>query len=241
MPSLKLVKELGKRTVCMAHLHSLGLSWILYAEDNNGQICNAKTARITEISANPRKFVMNWSPAAYHNEPTWVGWFNEPTSGGSFIVDEVARRACVTLGTLYPYNEAVKAYICPAGKESETRMFAIPDAMNGHTGFGSAATVIKKATEIKLPSKRLVFLDEGWATTESWTIYPDRIQWWDRVPVRHGDGTTVAMADGSCEHWKWKDSRTLDFANGKGDSVQTAQDNEDFIKIQKAVWGRSVN
>ena len=240
MPSLKKVKELGKRTVCMAHLHSLGLSWVLYADDNDGLICNAKTARITEVSSNPRTFTMNWSTGAYHNEPTWVGWFEEPVAGGKYVIDEIARQASVKLGTLYPYNEAVEAYICPAGKERETRMFSIPDSMNGHDGFGSVAKVVKKATDIRQPAKRLVFLDEGWATTESWTIYPDRIQWWDRIPVRHGDGTTVAMADGSCEYWKWKDKKTLEFANGTGDSVLSAQDNEDFLKVQKAVWGHSV-
>lgn len=107
LPSLKLAKEMGRRTVCLAHLHSLGLSWILYADENDGLICNAKTARLTEVSSNPREFIMNWSPTAYHNEPTWVGWFNEPIADGEFIVDEVARQACVTMGSLFPYNEAL--------------------------------------------------------------------------------------------------------------------------------------
>ena len=36
LPSLKLAKDLGRRTVCLAHLHSLGLSWVLYADENYG-------------------------------------------------------------------------------------------------------------------------------------------------------------------------------------------------------------
>jgi prepilin-type N-terminal cleavage/methylation domain-containing protein/prepilin-type processing-associated H-X9-DG protein len=236
MPALKRVKEAGKQTVCLAHLHSLGISWLLYADENDGLICNAKTARITEVSSNPREFIMNWSPTAYHNEPTWVGWFNEPIVDGEFVVDEIARQACVTMGTLFPYNEALDIYKCPAGREKEVRMFAITDAMNGHTEFG-LWNVIRKTSELRSPGTRLVFLDEGWATTESWTIFPDRIQWWDSIPLRHGEGTTVGMADGSSEYWKWRNQKTIDFVNGLIDSVSSAQDNEDFLKVQRAVWG----
>jgi prepilin-type N-terminal cleavage/methylation domain-containing protein/prepilin-type processing-associated H-X9-DG protein len=238
MPALKRVKEAGKQTVCLAHLHSLGISWLLYADENDGVICNAKTARITEVSSNPRELVMNWAPGAYHNEPTWVGWFDEPIVGGEFVVDEVARQACVTMGSLFPYNEALDIYICPAGKERESRMFAITDAMNGHDLFEPVGKVIRKKTRLRSPGTRLVFLDEGWATTESWTIYPDQIQWWDPVPLRHGEGTTVGMADGSSEYWKWRNQKTIDFANGLRDSISSAQDNEDFLKIQRAAWGR---
>ena len=76
LPSLKLAKDLGRRAVCLAHLHSLGISWVLYADENDELIFNAKTARLIETSSNPRRFTMNWDPdpAAYHNEPTWVGW-----------------------------------------------------------------------------------------------------------------------------------------------------------------------
>lgn len=116
-------------------------------------------------------------------------------------------------------------------------MFAITDAMNGHTGFEPAGKVVRKIITLRSPGTRLVFIDEGWASTESWTIYPDRIQWWDGVPLRHGDGTTVAMADGASEYWKWKDQKTIDFANGDADSVLSAQDNVDFDKIQRAAWG----
>ncbi len=57
MPSLKKVRDLGKRAVCLAHLHSLGISWVVYADENDGRIANSKTARIIEIgSSNPRQF-----------------------------------------------------------------------------------------------------------------------------------------------------------------------------------------
>ena len=241
MPSLQKAKDAAKRAVCLAHLHSLGISWITYADENDGRIMNAKTARLNEISASPRQFSMNWNPGAYHNEPSWVGWFDEAVdSFGEFIVDEIARKACIELGTMFPYNESLDMYRCPVGKKKELRTYAIVDSMNGHDGFEAVGgKVIRKLVELASPGSRLVFVDEGWATTESWTIEPHVVKWWDALPLRHGDGTTVTMADGSAEYWKWKDQRTIDYSNGTGDSVTTAQNNADFIKVQRGAWGKS--
>lgn len=243
LPSLSKAKDHAKRAVCLAHLHSLGISWVTYADENDSRIVNAKTARLIETSASPRQFRMDWSPSAYHNEPTWVGWFDEPTDAyGDFIPDKVARVACIELGTLFPFNETLGIYRCPVGIRDELRTYAITDAMNGHEEFeGVGGKVIRKISDLRSPGTRLVFLDEGWATTESWTIYPNIVQWWDTVPIRHGDGTTVAMADGSAEYWKWQDERTIEWAKGTGDQVLTAQNNVDFNKIQRAAWGKSIN
>lgn len=54
--------------------------------------------------------------------------------------------------------------------------------------------------------------------------------------MRHGEGTTVGMADNSAEYWKWVDQKTIDFANGLMDAVLSAQNNPDFDRVQAAVW-----
>lgn len=240
IPALTKIKDAGKRAVCLAHLHSLGQAWVVYAEQNDAKLPNAKTARIVEIptSGGTRQFRMNWAPTAYHNEPTWVGWWDGAQT------DAQAQQACITLGTLFSIVDTIKVYRCPVGDRDEWRTYAIVDAMNGHTGFESftpPGKVIRKMSELRSPGSRLVFIDEGYATTESWTIRPDVVEWWDGVPLRHGLGTTVAMADGSSEYWKWRDKRTSDFSLGiLTDPVATARNNADFIKIQTGCWGRTV-
>jgi prepilin-type N-terminal cleavage/methylation domain-containing protein len=246
LPALEKIKESGKRAVCLAHLHALGQAWVVYTEQNDGRLCNAKTAPIVETpsSGTKRQFYMNWSrtdPTQYFNEPTWVGWWG---SSDAQKRDTDAQQACLTLGTLFSIVDTIKVYRCPVGDRYEWRTSAIVDAMNGHNGFETLnppGKVIRKMTEIRSPGSRMVFIDEGLATTESWTIYPDRVSWWDGVPLRHGLGTTVAMADGSGEYWKWRDSRTIDFAQGiSTDPIATAVNNEDFAKIQMACWGHTI-
>jgi prepilin-type N-terminal cleavage/methylation domain-containing protein len=226
-PSLKLAKDHAKRAVCLAHTHSLGLSWVLYAENNDDRIVSAKTARIQEVS--PGVFQM--ALTAYHADPTWAGWWDGAANNTR------AHEATITLGALYPYNETIKVYRCPVGDRDQWRTSAIVDSMNGHyTHGGGDWPVVRKINEMKSPGTRMVFIDEGYATTESWTIWPNRIEWWDGIPLRHGEGTTVGLADNSAEYWKWVDEKTVKFGQGKMDAVTAAQNNPDFDRVQRAVW-----
>ncbi|MBN1817118.1 MAG: prepilin-type N-terminal cleavage/methylation domain-containing protein [Sedimentisphaerales bacterium] len=240
VPALSLAKDMGKRAVCLAHMHGIGTAWTLYADENDTRIVNAKTARIAEVpgTGGGRAFQMIWSPSdSYFNEPTWVGWWGFETEEKKY--DEEAHQACITLGALFPYAESIKVYRCPAGMKDQWRTTAIVDSMNGHDGFESVGgKVVKKTSELESPGTRMVFVDEGYASTESWTIYPHIEQWWDGVPLRHGNGTCFAFADGHAEYRKWEDQRTIDFAKGLSDSVQSAQNNPDFDWLQAAIWTR---
>jgi len=245
LPALNRARDMAKQTVCLKNHGSLILSWIMYADDYDDKLVSAKTARIVEVSSNPRRFKMDWAPGTYFSEPTWVGWWrghNDPAAN-----DDEAQRACLTLGALFPYTKTEEIYLCPAREKFEHwRTYAITDAMNGHDGFTIAAgynppgVVIKKLSEIRQAASRMVFIDEGYATTESWTIFPDRVQWWDGVPLRHWNGTTLSFADGHSEAWQWEDERTILFGQGKLDSVSSAQQNPDFERIQRAAWGHFV-
>jgi prepilin-type N-terminal cleavage/methylation domain-containing protein len=257
IPALAKIKDAGKRAVCLYHLHALGQAWVVYSEQNDGRLACGKTAPIVETpsSGGARQFRMNWSraitnPPPYFNQPTWVGWWG---SSEDQKKDAPAQQACLTLGTLFSIVDTIKIYRCPVGDRNEWRTYAIVDSMNGHDGFTVAAgynppgEVVRKMSELRSPGSRLVFIDEGLATTESWTIYPDRVSWWDAPPMRHGEGTTVAMGDGSSEYWKWRDPRTVELILKaragtvvSGDAASYAQNNEDFVKIQTGCWGHTV-
>ena len=99
------------------------------------------------------------------------------------------------------------------------------------------------------PSQRLVFLDEGRITPDSYATHYVNQRWWDPPFVRHGDGTNVAFADGHSAYWKYKGQKTLE--TGKLASVpfynasalhqmtpESPDDIEDLHQMQKAIWGR---
>ncbi|MBE0536954.1 MAG: type II secretion system protein [Phycisphaerae bacterium] len=229
IPSLTPAREHAKRAVCLAHTRSLGISWALYAEENDDRIASAKTARIQRIGDSDT-FSMVLS--SYHNEPSWSCWVPE-----HLWDNKKAHEAAITLGTLYPYNETRQIYRCPLGDQDQQRTYSIVDSMNGHEDFaGVSVRAVRKRSEIESPGTRMVFIDEGRVSSESWSIFPDRIQWWDSVSVQHGDGTTVGLADNSARYWQWVDERTIRFARGEMDSIVSAQDNPDFDRIQEAVW-----
>ena len=46
MPALNRVREQGKRGVCLSHLRQIQMSWIMYADENDGRIVNATPVRI---------------------------------------------------------------------------------------------------------------------------------------------------------------------------------------------------
>ena len=117
-------------------------------------------------------------------------------------------------GTLFPYCPNVKSYRCPTGIRGEVVTYAIVDAMNGYdqhpwTQSTPRMTFRKKST-IKAPATRLVFLDEGRLSPDSWTIWYTRPAWWDQITRRHGQGTTGSFADGHGTYYKRSDSRTFD-------------------------------
>ncbi len=247
IPALTKIKDSGKRAVCLYNQHALGQAWVLYSEQNDNKLANSVTARIIESPSigSTRQFKMQLNPNDENfYEITWVGWWGNTEAQKQ---DAAAQQACITLGYLYPIVDTLKVYRCPVGDRNEWRTYSIADRMNGYKGFENPAEyavttkIIRKMSEIRSPGTQLVFIDEGLATTESWTINYASVAWWDAPPLRHGGGTTVAMGDGSSEYWKWRDQRTIDFALGLiTDSGAAALNNEDFTKLQMACWGRTV-
>ena len=251
MPALKRAKEQGKRAVCLFNLKQLTLAWLLYADDYDDKIVNGEAY---------------WDPAGLpaapvptsgiHNREQW--WTGNDCAqnyqqGEQRPMD--VQIAALRLGALHSYAKTEKLYRCPTGIRGEMRTYSIVDSMNGlarsGTISGSVGTVvhntvlwIKKKGEIVIPSPafRIVFLDEGRVTPDSYAVNYVIAQWWDPPHVRHGDGTNVSYADGHSDYWKWRGLETI--KKGKEANPEhnwaptTAEGKEDLARMQKAVWGR---
>ena len=219
MPTLNRAREQGKRAACLNNLRQMMIAWTAYADDNDDKVVHANTGR----------------------NDAWVRW---PGHGAS----EQERIDGITSGLLYPYCPNIRLFKCPTGIRGEVVTYAIVDAMNGYDGIpGTKNLMIYQRMQIKRPNERVVFLDEGRLSPNSWTIWYDQERWWDQITARHGDGTNFSFADGHSEYWKWKDPRTIEIAEmdydywqntGRHGNLSSSPGNQDLHKVQRAVWSK---
>jgi len=264
MPALNRAREQGRRIVCQHNLKQLTFSWIMYADDNDDKIVNG-AGGFHYISANNQT-----SDGSNPNiiERAWVGrgwgnnWDNSNVAN-SGLTEEDKKRA-IREGALWPVANDYDIYKCPTGRPGEFVTYAVVDAMNGLIRGGTASgnghvysvgtrvgrTVlwIKRRTEISSPTaaKRMVFIDEGAMTPDSFAVNYQPGGWWDDPPVRHGDGTTVSWADGHSSHLKWRAADTIeigrrnqDWYGGGNKNPSSEEGLRELREFQKSVWGKN--
>ena len=254
MPALQRAREQGQRAVCMGNLKQLGLAWIMYCDENDDMIVNGAAGIPRTWGA---KRLVPWVGRCWHDNYTQGDQLPEPT--------QRARIANQDESALWPYVKEVKLFSCPTGTKGELVTYAAMDSVRGlsRTGtdqngghasengigvrVGNTVLWLIKRTEIVQPGPayRMVYIDEGWVTPDSFAMHYNTAQWWDDPPVRHGDGTTVAMADGHAEYWKWTGSDTIKEGRNRARthpaanfSPTTEAGFEDLYNLQKACWGR---
>lgn len=239
MPALNRVREQGKRAVCISNLKQLALAWTIYADENDNKIVNGAPMGYPGEAT---------TGTGYHaNEIPWVGrcWSNDYTSGGQ-LPEETQIRA-IKDGALWPYAKQVKLFKCPTGTRGEMLTYAAMDGVNGYRreGTDKSGVFLKRTMDIKgSHAVRIVFIDEGWVTPDSFATHYEEEQWWDDPPVRHGNGTTLAFADGHSEHFKWNGTDTVQMGKDRerghpGNNYPPTTDDgkRDLHWIQKGCWG----
>ncbi len=231
MPALNLVKEQGKRAVCLNNLRQLTLAWILYADENDDKIVNGDAREYTPMYNQGRPF-----NDSHYNETPWV--LKDWPRGNVSVEDQ---KIAVRGGALFPYAKNVNLYRCPVAYVGEVRTYSVVDAMNcvPHGGV-----MIKKRMKIKGPGERCVFVDDSGATPMGgWSVeYPENA-WWDEPPLRHGNGANWSFADGHSEYWKWKnpETRTFNVNNTSEWKHKVRSGDVDIYRARKAAWGKVPN
>lgn len=199
LPALGRAKSTALRMKCLNNIKQLQLCWILYADDNN-DYCPPNDARGSDNAYNTNDFqcwVYGWVPA-----DTTTYW--------------------IEIGKLFPYNRSTAIYVCPADKFTisrgsvktpTTRSYSMVNYMPQQAPYGSPRYSTIRDPR---PSKALVFMDEddrlnnpnnGINDGNIGLRAYDTREWGDSPGRRHDNGTTVSMADGHVEYWKWKSKR----------------------------------
>ncbi len=227
MPALNRAREQGQRAVCLSGIKQLQLAWILYADDTDDKLVSSEAGGNYESQFGP----------------AWVGctWGDYHTEGGVQMAEDDQRKA-IQSGALYPYAESLDLYKCPSGYRGELLTYGMMISSNGRSVDGSPQ--FKRRLKIPQPSQRLIFIDEGVASSDAYATKYMTPAWWDQPSTRHGDGTNFAFADGHSEYHKWAGSETIH----KGrDNVHrhpgiwaptTEEGVADLQWVQCGIWGK---
>jgi prepilin-type N-terminal cleavage/methylation domain-containing protein len=244
MPALERAKEQAKRVICLNNLKEMTFGWLLYSEDNGGRIVNGANGIYRT------------------NELPWVGktWHNNYQNG--FQLDQDTQIAEIKRGALWEYVKTLEIYRCPTGLAGEMCTYAGMDGVNGHNKGRSGTTLgvhcVENMDEITTPYSKIVLIDEGYGTPDSFAVNFTRALWWDDPPVRHGGGTAQSYSDGHSDWKKWQGDWTVayglatfcihpqnHYAPGSGipgdptfvPPAPTEGDWQDLYWIQRCCWG----
>ncbi len=233
MPALNRAREQGKRAVCFGNVKQLALAWTMYADDNDDRIVNGATGYSNR----------NMAWCDHTNELAWVDDFSR---------DWDTAIEGIRNGALFPYVANEKLYRCPTATKEEALTYSIMFSMNcvahEHEGVRQPGVFIRRRNEIAgpPPAYRLVFIDEGYMSPDGFAVHfqSNPQNWWDDPPVRHGDGTIVAFADGHADYWKWKADETIQEGRARANeppqawAPATEEGKEDLKRMQIGCWGR---
>jgi prepilin-type N-terminal cleavage/methylation domain-containing protein/prepilin-type processing-associated H-X9-DG protein len=253
MPALQRAREQGQRAVCMNTLKQLNLCWIMYADENDDKLVNGESGIDHRNRGN-----------LHAREPEWVGrcWadpYNQPRPPARQwpIEGPNGQKDNIMKGSLWNYARDLGMYSCPTGIRGELLTYNPMDGINGMPRTGThnngvpmvgpngKKIWVKKMAEIFNPGGRIVFIDEGAATPDSFAVHwQGSFLWWDDPPVRHGNGTTVSLADGRVEYRKWKGSQTVRYGKqyaaykGPGFTPGNPAEWDDLEFIHTGCWGQ---
>jgi len=272
LPSLARAREAGRRAVCMGNLRQLQIAWQTYAEDHGGCIVNGQSWRFT-VSWNPGD---PWLTGAdrYPDPPTEADAEAAMRKGAlASYVGNVRVYLCPARyrqPLRYPLGVRGWQWLSSYGIVGSMNVWP-PDVwadsdrrIRALWNIGRTVLFVRRTSELADPgpSSRMVFLDEGYGWGEVGTAWGSGLVgehagegsgwgsgwgwgWW--VPLHHSMGTCMSFADGHAEYWKWKDPRTISYAQACQDYWQHGGNpppepddprNSDYIRFHTAVWGK---
>ena len=235
LPALAKAKSKAGTTRCVNNLKQLVLAWIMYPDDHNDML------------------VKNW----VGDKRAWIDGTTSVGAGQAGMTNLTSIRN----GLLFPYNSSVEIYRCPNDPLEKLGSQMVPRArtvtMNGMMGGGDAddarlfaaydASWVqdpkakdfpprKKYTAIRNPSpaKANVFVHESPKTIEDGYFAVKGFQnIWQNLPAStHGNGGTLAFADGHAEFWKWIEPETA--KRKTWDEPGKKPVDRDLVRFQKA-------
>lgn len=235
LPALSKAKARALRLSCVNNLRQLTVAAVLYSVDNNDHII-----------------------------PNYVGNTNAWVGGDVSSLPGATNLANIRNAKLFPYNQSVDIYKCPADKilvgSMRAGLRARGYSLSGMMGINDtwAADIVhpnlrenRKFAEVKDPgpSQAMFFVDEqadpNLVQADSsiddgyFAVEPHHPGRWSNTPAsRHGNGSTFSFADGHSEFHTWRSPKTQ-FLKGPGGTMVPPEDTDlQYMKRSNFPAGR---
>lgn len=232
LPALNKARQQAQVTACMANMKQLMNAWVMYANDNRGQLVFAETGPGGTVT-------IDKPPTPIYTIVQPDGWVIDVPGNGSEGVE-----ASVRAGALWKYAPAVGTYRCPSSTDDENfRSYSISSHMNGSEAILPRNQILKKLSQVK--PDRLVMIEEIERRVNPVTGRRDpqgaflqfknhnAVLWGDTPASFHKKGAVMAFGDTHIEFRIWRDKRTLTAIGAQGN----APANEDLRQIKIDMFG----
>jgi prepilin-type N-terminal cleavage/methylation domain-containing protein/prepilin-type processing-associated H-X9-DG protein len=233
LPALAKSKERAQGIRCVSNLKQLNLGWVMYAGDNNERLVN------------------NWVLTSSFSPPeSWVG-------GNMRNLTDATNITWIQNCKLYPYNASLGIYQCPsAAPPTPAGANVVPlrtvslNARMGGAQPGDTSTagtvntttvssyypVFKKTSDIRNPApvNALTFIEESLQSLDDGIYFlacNQQTTWFNAPTPRHGQGCSLAFADGHSERWKWQQIKTELPGNASASGTVN-----DLQRLQNAIY-----
>jgi prepilin-type N-terminal cleavage/methylation domain-containing protein/prepilin-type processing-associated H-X9-DG protein len=245
LPTLARARESANQAACLSNLRQLTQGWIMYAQENKGNLVFAGTSDKTEKS----------TPATPTTDLNFglFGWVID-------VAGTPDAPSSVQSGAMWKHNPAANVYRCPSSFDRlHFRSYSINFHLNGErsiNGTSPAPSNFDVATRTVLPSQtgntpivtkmskvkadRLVFIEEydqqtGATFNQGSFLNFKQVTsglWGDVPALFHKKGTTMSFADGHAVYKLWSDKRTFIAKN-----LSNQPNNNDLTELKIMLYG----
>ena len=250
MPALNKVKEIARGVSCMNNQRTMGLAYIMYANENNDRMCGGM-ARYAPINGVP-PWVM--PPLDYQAS----GSYSEKPTGDVTLAE---RLNGLREGVLFPFIKDTGAYHCPGdnrirqgtsnGRKPQHlvyRSYSMPDFL-----YAVRPEDPKRLSNFTHPAEKMLFVEEIYDApgvnhnVDGWSYDPGTNSLWDPLGIFHNNAATFGFMDGHSERNKWEDERTIIYftsrskaaSMGFGKGTPFNPPNEDLLWLDKHYPGKT--
>ena len=207
LPSLSRAKAKAYRTQCTNNLRQLGITWQLYADDNNGALVPNGYGTFASIG-DAKLWVLGSTHKAFAEDQMV---FNNPEC---LINSDYAAFAS--------YHKALGLYKCPADRSPNIRSYGLNSWLNwekpedgGDFSMSPSYVNFRKSGDVAAAksSDHLLFVDvaPNWLCHSAFGIAMSAF-FYQLPSLEHGKSGVISFADGHVESHRWVEAATFDMA-----------------------------